>query len=201
MQEQKKLSISHLKGYFLTKEYDLFVFRLYSIIVVFFLPLFGFILKYSNPNSIEFFSHRMTISGYWLSIFILSFKIEIVRKYMSFFSYFGLYALMFWIIWIVQLNHFSPEYTIGFFLSFCSVGIICNSGLSLALFTFTTIVITWIMVLTTPIVEIDSGILLLSMTTIGVVYSIVMSSRSHVNKQLEILNKKELDSLNRKQKN
>ncbi|MFK7980216.1 MAG: ATP-binding protein [Saprospiraceae bacterium] len=177
-----------LKSYFITKEYELTVFRFYALLVTFFLPCFGFALKYADPSAIEYHSHRFLISAYWLSICLVSFKVDFVKKYMTFFANLGTYIFMLWIIWICQINHFSAEYTIGFFLSFCSSGIVFRGRIGLGIFITTIIVITSFVVLRTPNLGVDAGILLLSMSAIGLVYFVVMTSMSYISNQLELLN-------------
>ena len=87
-----------------------------------------------------------------------------------------------------MLNHFSPEYTIGFFLSFCAAGVVFRNRLDLGVFTVTILLTTIFVILTSPCLEVKMSILILSMVAIGVVYFIVMGSRSYVNNQLETLN-------------
>lgn len=177
-----------LKNHFITKEYELIVFRFYALLLAFFLPCFGFALVYADPTAIEYHSHRFLISTYWLSICILSFKVDFFKKYMTFFANLGLYIFMLWIVWICKVNHFSAEYTIGFFLSFCGSGIVFRGRSELGLFISIIITITCLVVLGTPDLGADAGILLLSMVAIGMVYFVVMTSKSYVNNQLEILN-------------
>jgi len=107
---------------------------------------------------------------------------------MTFFANLGIYIFMLWIIWICQVNHFSAEYTIGFFLSFCSSGIVFRGRIGLGIFIVTIIVITCFVVLRTPNLGADAGILLLSMSAIGLVYFVVMTSMSYISNQLELLN-------------
>jgi len=177
-----------LKDYFITKEYELIVFRFYALLVTFFLPCFGFALKYADPTAIEYHSHRFLISAYWLGICLLSFKVDFFKKYMTFFANIGTYIFMLWIVWICQVNHFTAEYTIGFFLSFCSSGIVFRSRVGLGIFITTITVITSFIVLQTPNLGADAGILLLSMSAIGLVYFVVMTSMSYISNQLELLN-------------
>lgn len=178
----------NLKNHFIAKEYELIVFRFYALLLAFFLPCFGFVLKYADPNAIEFYSHRFLISAYWLAICLLSFKVEFFKKYMTFFANLGLYIFMLWIVWICQVNHFTAEYTIGFFLSFCGSGIVFRGRVGLGIFITTILVITAFVVLSTPNLGVDAGILLLSMLTIGFVYFVVMTSNSYISNEIEILN-------------
>jgi len=180
--------LDYLKHSFLTKEYELKVYRFYACLVIFFLPFFGFALQIADPTVTEYLSHRFLISTYWLAILILSLNVPIFKKYLSFFANLGNYIFMLWIVWICKVNHFSPEYTIGFFLSFASTGIIFRNRIGLGIFTFTILTITSFVVLNTPNLEVKSSILLLSMLILGLVYFIVMTSKSYVNNQLEILN-------------
>lgn len=177
-----------LKEHFNTKEYELIVFRFYALLVTFFLPCFGFALEYADPNAIEYHSHRFIISAYWLGICLLSFKVEFIKKYMTFFANLGLYIFMLWIVWICMVNHFTAEYTIGFFLSFCGSGIIFRGRVGLGIFIIIIITITSIVILQTPNLEANASILLLSMSAIGLVYFVVMTSKSYITNQLEILN-------------
>jgi len=131
-----------LKQYFVTKEYDLFVFRFYACLVMFFLPFYGYVLTCVKPDAIEYLSHRGIIASYWFIILIMSFRAEVVKKYMNFFSYVGVYAYLLWVIWICKVNHFSPEYSIGYFLSFCCAAIIFKDRIGLGVFLGTIIPIT-----------------------------------------------------------
>jgi len=177
-----------LKDHFITKEYELIIFRFYALIVTFFLPFFGFALKYADSNAIEYHSHRFLISAYWLSICLLSFKVDFFKKYMTFFANLGTYIFMLWIVWICHVNHFTAEYTIGFFLSFSCSGIVFRSRIGLGIFTTIIIVITSFVVLNTSNLGANAGILLLSMSAIGLVYFVVMTSKTYISNQLELLN-------------
>lgn len=180
--------LDYLKKSFLTKEYELKVYRFYAILVIFFLPFFGFVLKFADSTVIEYLSHRFLIASYWLAIFMLSFKVEIFKNYLSIFANLGNYIFMLWIVWICRVNHFSPEYTVGFFLSFASTGIIFRNRIELGVFTCIVLSTTAYVVLMTPNLEVSSSILLLSMLILGLVYFIVMTSKSYVNNQLALLN-------------
>jgi len=182
-------TILWFKQYFFTQEYDLKVYRFYSLLVAFFIPLFGFVVRNENPDVIEYFNHRGLISAYWLTILILSFKVDQVKRYMTFFCYFGVYFFFLWIIWISNVNHFSPEYSIGFFLAFCCAGILFNDRISLGIFIFTMIPITAMAIYLNPMVEVNSTILFLSLSAVGLVYLIVISAKLHVTQELELLNK------------
>ena len=107
---------------------------------------------------------------------------------MAFFANIGLYLFMFWIVWICKVNHFSPEYSIGFFLSFCSTGILFRTQLGLGVHTLLVLSITSFVIVTTANLEVNMYILLLSILVIGLVYFIVMTSRAYLTNQLEILN-------------
>ncbi len=181
-------TLDSLKQRFETPKYDVYVLRFFTILLTFFFPLFGFALKYADPSATEYLSHRFLITAYWVSIAILSFKVDIVRNYMTFFTDIGLYIFMIWIVWICKVNHFTPEYTIGFFLSFCSAGIIFRNRVSLSIYTLIILTLTAYVVMTTPNLEVNSSILLLSMSAIGFVYVAVMTARSFINNELEILN-------------
>lgn len=182
------IDINTWKKRFFTPEYDVYVLRLFTVLITFFFPLFGFALKYADPSATEFISHRLIITAYWVTIAVLSFRIDFVKKYMTFFTNIGLYIFMFWIIWICKVNHFTPEYTIGFFLSFCSAGIVFRNRFSLSIFAFIILLLTAFVILTTPNLEVNSAILLLSMSAIGFVYVAVMSARAFINNKLELLN-------------
>ena len=95
---------------------------------------------------------------------------------------------MFWIIWICKINHFSPEYTIGYFLSFCCAAINFKDWIGLGVFVTITISITAGVIYFTPGLEVNAIILFLSLTAIGLVYFTVISARSYTNQQLELLN-------------
>lgn len=107
---------------------------------------------------------------------------------MTLFSYAGIYLYLFWIIWICQVNHFSPEYAIGFFLSFCCAGILFNDRISLGIFLVSVIPVTAIVIFYTMVVEINIIVLFLSLAAIGLVYLIVISARSYINQKLALLN-------------
>jgi light-regulated signal transduction histidine kinase (bacteriophytochrome) len=104
---------------------------------------------------------------------------------MTVFATIGTYVFM---LWIVKLNHFSPEYTIGFYLSYCSAGIILRNRVDLGIFSIIIFLVTVAVILTTPNLEVKTSILLLSMLAICLVYYGVITSKSYVNSQLEILN-------------
>lgn len=53
-----------LKQYFNTRAHDVFVFRFYSLLVIFFVPVFGFVLASVKPDATEYLSHRFMISIY-----------------------------------------------------------------------------------------------------------------------------------------
>ncbi|MEM6318887.1 MAG: ATP-binding protein [Bacteroidota bacterium] len=182
-------NVERFTNYFVTKEYELTVFRFYAIVLGFFLPVFGFALQYTDPTAIEYLSHRFLISGYWITICVLSFRFDVFKKYMTFFANVGSYMFMLWIVWIVQLNHFSPEYTIGLFLSFCGNGIIFRNRIGLGIYCFTILSVTTLTILNTPNLEVSSLILLLAMLAICIVYFIVMTSKSYISNQLAILNR------------
>jgi len=181
-------TLDALKQRFITPTYDLYVLRFFTILLTFFFPLFGFALKYADPSATEYLSHRFLITAYWIIVAILSFKVDFIRDYMTFFTNIGLYIFMIWIVWICKVNHFTPEYTIGFFLSFCSAGIIFRNRVSLSIYTVFILSLTAFVVLTTPNLEVNSSILLLSMCAIGFVYVAVMSARAFINNELELLN-------------
>ena len=181
-------NLNTLKERFVTPEYDVYVLRLFTVLLSFFFPLFGFALQYADPSAVEYLSHRFLITAYWITIAILSFKVDLVKKYMTFFTNLGLYIFMIWIVWICKVNHFTPEYTIGFFLSFCSAGIIFRNYFSLSIYAVTILSLTAFVVLTTPNLEVNATILLLSMSAIGFVYIAVMIARAFINNELESLN-------------
>lgn len=183
-----KTLIKKFEHYFLTKAHEVIIFRFYAVVVGFFVPIFGYALVYADPTSIDYFSHRYLISTYWIGILFLSFRKAYVKKYMAFFATIGSYIFMLWIVWIVKVNHFSPEYTIGFFLSFCSSSILFRNRIDLGIFSVSILSLTALVVLNTPDLEVHSSILLLSMFTIGVVYFIVLITKSYINQQLELLN-------------
>jgi len=189
MIKEEQSFFKKLNQQFITKEHDLFVFRFFAILVIFFLPFYGYVLTCVKPDAIEYLSHRGIIAGYWLAILVLSFKEGKVKKYMTFFSYLGTYLFIFWVTWICKVNHFSPEYSIGYFLSFCCAAINFKDRSSLILFMLSVIPITAYVIFTTPNLEINSTILFLSLSAIGLVYFGVISVRSYVNQQLEVLNK------------
>ena len=181
-------TVEKIKNFFYSYPYDVTVFRFFCGIIMFFVPFFGFALKYAVPSATEYYSHRFMIAGYWAALLIGSFKVDFIKKYMAFFASIGLYIVIFWIIWIVQLNNFSPEYSIGYFLSFCGTGIIFRNKIDLAIFTTCSFLATWFAIAQTPHPIIHPGILLLSVFTIGVVYTIVLASKSYIAKQLEEMN-------------
>jgi len=189
MVKAEQSTFSKFQQYFLTKHHDLIVYRCYSFIVIFFIPLFGLVLRNENPEVVEYLNHRFMISAYWATILILSFKVDQVKRYMTFFCYFGIYFFSFWIIWICTVNHFSPEYSIGYFLTFCCGGILFNDRISLGIFIFTMIPSTAVAIYLSPMVEVSPTVLFLSLTAVGLVYLIVISAKLYVTQQLELLNK------------
>jgi len=184
----EKWNLKGLLDYFITEEYEVTIFRFFALIIAVFLPLYGYILMYFNPTAIDYLSHRYLIAAYWVFFAILSYRSPQVKKYLAFYYFIGVYIFILWIAWIVSLNHFSFDYAIGFYLSFCGGGIVLRNKVELTIYLVGFLILSAFLIFSCDQTKINSFVYFLSLISIGVVYFNVLVSRDYVKKRLKILN-------------
>lgn len=183
-----KKNIISLKKYFETKPYEVPVFRFWAIILGLFIPIYGILLEYLNPESIEFLSHRLLLGLGWVSLFIASFKFDSIKKNLIILSYIGNLTTVFWIIWIVQLNDYSPDYNIGLFLVLC-MGIVYRDYKEMIVFYLITISVLAVAMSKSSVFAVNPLVFGLSVLILVSVYLILMFQRNHINRNLIRANK------------
>lgn len=185
------------KASYIPKTYEVPIYRFWALTAAFFLPLYGIFLLQFDPTAIDYISHRVLLSTYWLVLFGASFYFSNIKKQIILFSHAGNYIWTSWIIWIVYINSFSFNYSIGLFLSFCVGGITFRSVKSMLIFYSIMLSVTFYSLSISEHVPVNRYILGLSLIVVVVVYSIIMYQRSYVSRSLSLLNT-ELTELNLK---
>jgi len=186
--DTEKWNIKSFQNYFITEEYEVIIFRFFALILTIFVPVYGYILLYFNPTAIDYLSHRYLIAAYWAFFALMSYRSPHIKKYLAFYYSIGVYIFMLWIAWIVSLNHFSFDYAIGFYLSFCGGGIVLRNKVELSIYVVIILTLTALLVFNCSHSDINGFVYFLSLFAIGVVYFAVLLSRDYVNNQLKILN-------------
>ena len=186
------LNNSHL----LIEDQEMLIYRLWAVAITIFFPLYGVVLEYIDPTAIDYLSHRLIISGLYLSTLILSFTSKFVKKHFALISFLGNYVWVSWVIWIVYINNFSVNYSIGLFLTLTLTGIIFRSTKEMLIFYVITSILTLIAIGNCDNLIIDQFFLGLSLLLIFLVYLISFIHRTHTNNRLSTLNK-ELTQLNK----
>lgn len=173
---------------FITEEYEVTFLRFWALTVAINMPLFGIFLLKVEPTSIDYITHRILISGYWVFMVVASIKYLSVKKHLTLFSYIGNYITTSWIIWIVYVNHFSFNYCLGLFVVLCCVGIVFRKQKDSILFFSYATLLCLIAINIPEVVEINKYILLFSIFIIASVYLIILYQREYITKNLEIVN-------------
>ncbi len=181
--------------HFHLEDYELVIYRLWMVAVIFFFPLYGIALQYLDPTAIDFVSHRLIISGLHMCILFLSFTSTFVKKNLALFSIIGNYIWVSWIIWIVYLNNFSFNYTIGLFVSLTMPGIVFRSTKGMFYFYTINLFFTFIAISNCNNTAINKYILGLSLMILLSIYILSYIHRNYINKHLSTLNE-ELIQLN-----
>lgn len=75
-------------------------------------PVSGYILKFLDPSAIEYMSHRLAISAYFLLLFLGLTYLEGVKKQALPLLMLGLTIGVIWCIWIVHVNDFDQNYSL-----------------------------------------------------------------------------------------
>ena len=180
----KNLSIN----YFRTEEYEINILRLWALTVGLAIPIFGLFLLNVDPNSIDYISHRLLISAYWLTITFASFRKQFVKHSLILFSYIGNYLTATWVLWIVYQNNFSINYSIGLILTLCCVGITFRNQKDVFLFFSYTTILCLIGLFISEKVETNKYILSLTMFILSTVYLIIIYQREYMTKSLASAN-------------
>jgi len=115
--------MSIFSEYFTIKPSEVLPFRIFAICITIFIPLYGIISTHFEPSLIDFLSHRLALSAFWLWLFVGSYCSDHIKKHISKYSLLGCYLTGFWIIWIVYVNSFELIYTIGMTISLVALSI------------------------------------------------------------------------------
>ncbi len=185
--------------HFEIESYEIWVFRIWIILMTIFLPVYGlFLIRYA-PGSEEVMLHRWLLSLYWGGLLVLSFVQPQVRKYVALPCYIGNFITIAWIIWIVHVNHFSPDYSIGLYLSLSGIAIINRNNwemISFYIFCFALLSISFGI---QPETEISREVYFLSVFILFLVHVVVMEKRDFITRSLLGANK-ELEHKNERLK-
>ncbi len=174
--------------YFKLDENEILIYRLFIVMMAFFLPVYGlFLLNYSE-HAIDFMWHRGVISMCWAVLLILTFFRKSVREYLALPCYIGNAFTVGWIVWVVHVNQFSPDYSMGLFLTLAGIGIIYRSNWEMFSFYLFSAVLILISYYFQPHTEVNIAIFLLSIFIVFLVYLLVMGRRDYINKNLRQLN-------------
>ena len=102
---------------------ELFLYRIILVVGFIAVPLFGYLAQ-DQPGVVDFPIHRWIIGTAALSIVILSFFKQKIRKNIIALTCWWLFADHLWATWIVYYNSFDIVYYSGLLTSFCAL-IIC----------------------------------------------------------------------------
>ncbi len=169
-------------------ENEILIHRLWIIMMVFFIPFYGLILIYFSDEAVDNMFHRLVISLFWIVLLILSFTNKKAKKYLALPSYIGNFLTIAWIIWIVHVNRFSPDYTIGLYLSFVGMGIINRTNKEMVIFYAYCLIIISFSFYIQPDVIISKMVFILSLIIIFLIHTIIMGRRDYINQNLKLLN-------------
>jgi len=167
---------------------ELFNFRVYCLLATLFLPIYGYILQFLLPDSIDYISHRVIVSLYWASILCYSFYAKEKLQYFVILFFIGNLLMVTWIGWIVYLNKFSAEYSIGLFMMFCCCSIISRSRVEMTAYTIHFFILIGICFLTLDKIIVSPIVYFLSIGIIVVIYFVVMTWRERAVDTLQQLN-------------
>ncbi len=176
--------------YFELEDYEVLVFRIWFVMLIVFLPVYGWFLLEFSEGAVDFMSHRLLLSAYWLFFFFSSFFNKTIRKYLALPCYIGNFIVISWILWIVNLNHFSPDYSMGLFLCFSGIAIINRSNIEMISFYVFSFSILFYCFYYYPDTEISKIIFTLSVFILFLVHVVVMGKKDFIDRNLRQLNQK-----------
>lgn len=183
-----KKNILSLKTYFEIKPYEVPVFRVWCIILGFFIPVYGVLLQEVDAASIEYISHRLFLGSIWMFLFFASFKFEVVKKNLIILSYLTNVLTVSWMLWIGHVNNFSANYSIGLFLVLC-MGIIFRDYKEMIVFYLIILSLLAVAMSVNHNFGVDKLIFGLSLFILLSVYLIIMFQRNYINRNLIQVNK------------
>ncbi|MGB0839432.1 MAG: ATP-binding protein, partial [Chitinophagales bacterium] len=187
---------SHLDTYFEIKSYEIVVFRFWTLLVAFFLPVYGVFLLAFSPDAIDFISHRVYISASWFFLFLSSFWKVFFKKYLALFVYLLNFITISWITWIVHINQFSTDYSIGLLLSITCIGMIFRNLWEVSFYFFFCLFIILLSFYHLNTTDIDKYVYCLSLTVVYSTQGILMWMKDYINRNLSKLNAELYDKNN-----
>jgi signal transduction histidine kinase len=152
------------------------------------IPLFGVIVKQQLPDSIDYMSHRLIMSLVWSTLLVLSFTSSFFKKHFIVITCWLLFILNQWAVWIVYINNFALDYTIGLFLTFCTLNISLRHPrlyypfLAMAMISW--IGSSWM----APNPELDFSSTLFFVSILGIVFMLITNIINNAEKKLSDLN-------------
>ena len=174
--------------YFNTKHYEVTMLRLWFVAASLLVPLFGILLQFVDPTAVDFLSHRLMISVFFISIVFMSFRVDIIKQHLMFFAYLGNFIMTSWFVWITYVNAFSFNYSLGVFIAICAMGVFCRRQRDINIF-FTFAILNFAYAAyQLPEMLIREVFLVIDLIIIAIVYSIFMYQRSYIKQDLESLN-------------
>ncbi len=191
--------MTRILNFFEIEEYELLVFRIWTILMAVFIPVYGLFLIYFVDDAIEYMSHRWMFSAFWLFFLITSFFHEGMKKYLALPCFIGNFIVIAWIIWIVNENSFSPDYSTGLFLTLSGIAIINRTYIEMLSFYIFSFLLLFYAFYFYPEAQISKAVFLLSIFILFIVHIVVMRKRDYINNSLKILNEK-LTTKNRRLK-
>ncbi len=179
---------SSFSAYFVTKHYEVTMLRLWFVAAALLVPLFGILLQFVDPTAVDFLSHRLLISTFFIGTVVMSFRIDAVRQHLMFFAYLGNFIMTSWFVWITYMNAFSFNYSLGVFIAICSMGVFCRRQRDINIFFTFAILNFFITAYLQPEMLVQKAFIIVDLIIIAIVYSIFMYQRSYIKQDLESLN-------------
>jgi len=181
-------NFSPLLRYFTTKHYEVTMLRLWFAALAVLVPSFGVFLQFVDPTSVDFLSHRLMMSVFFISLLLASFKVDVIKQHLMFFAYIGNFTLTSWFVWVAYINAFSFSYSLGIFIAICSMGVICRRQKDINLFFAFAILNIAYAAYKLPEMLINELFIIVGLLIIAIVYSIFMYQRAYLKQDLESLN-------------
>ena len=179
---------TNLLNFFRVKEYELIIYRIWICIIAFFLPIYGVFIKYFLPDAIEELEHRLIVTFIGSALLVASYKNDFVKKHLALFVLLLDFAAITWGVWVVVINNFSPEYSIGLFLSFCCLSAIRRNIIEMLVYVIYFLILIGIAFMSVQDVSISLEIYALSILIITTVTLLSFLRKNYIDGKLQKLN-------------
>lgn len=131
------------------KSYEVSYARIVCFAAALLYIIVGFFLELIDDSAIEYASHRILIATFFISIYIGSFKSNVIRKHAKLLTFIVLWLAIYWSIWISHINEFSFNYSLILITAIAATAsIFLNRTLVIIFLTTTTISLLAIVYLT-----------------------------------------------------